>query len=81
MPEQRPPSAGCHRLTIALAELEDVAGMQVQITPVARACRLLHCPAYDPDAGSCNPADDRRCHHCPGSIFTVQPDVKKDEPT
>lgn len=81
MPEQRPLTCGCLRFRLALSEAEDLFNYKLPIAPVARACRLLHCPAFDPDSASCNPNDDRSCQFCPGSIFAVQPDVKKDEPT
>lgn len=81
MPEQRPPSRGCRRHRLALSEAEDLTNYKLPASILSHACRLLHCPAFDPDSGSCNPDDDRRCHFCPGSVFTVQPDVKKDEPT
>lgn len=81
MPEQRPLTCGCLRFRLALSEAEDLSNYKLPITPIARACRLIRCLAYDPDSGSCNPDDARRCWHCPSTVFTVQPDVKKDEPT
>lgn len=81
MPEQRPPVRGCHRHRLALSVAEDLSNHTIPPALASRACRLIRCLAFDPDSGACNPDDSRRCWHCPGSVFTVQPDVKKDEPT
>lgn len=81
MPEQRPLTCGCLRFQLALSEAEDLSNYKLPVSPLSRACRLLLCAAYSPDAGTCEPCAAIKCNHCPGAALHVEPQPKKDEPT